>query len=151
MIFLSTKNFYFVFHLFWLLYYYFFFKLESESVKSLCHVRLFSTPQTVAHQASLSMGCSRQEYWSGLPFPSPGDLPKPDIKPRSHALQANSLPSQPPGSPFYMQYSWFKTLCFMCTAKWFIYEYIYLYVFFFRFFFHIGCYRMLSRAPCAVQ
>ena len=48
------------------------------------------TPWTVAHQASLSMGFSRQEYWSGLPFSSPGDLPDPGIKPRSPALQADS-------------------------------------------------------------
>ena len=55
-------------------------------VKSLSHVRLFVTPWTVAHQAPLSMGFSRQEYWSGLPFPSPGDLPDPGIEPRSPAL-----------------------------------------------------------------
>ena len=53
---------------------------QSE-VKSLSHVQLFATPWTVAYQASLSMGFSRQEYWSGLPFPSPGDLPDPGIKP----------------------------------------------------------------------
>ena len=49
-------------------------------VKSLSRVRLFATPWTVAHQAPLSMGFSRQEYWSGLPFPSPGNLPNPGIK-----------------------------------------------------------------------
>ena len=54
---------------------------------------------TVAQQAPLSMGFSRKEYWSGLPFPSPGDLPDPGIKPRSPALQADSLPSEPPGKP----------------------------------------------------
>ena len=54
---------------------------------------------TVAHQASLSMGFSRQEYCSGLPFPSPGDLPNPGIEPRSPALQADALPSEPPGKP----------------------------------------------------
>ena len=53
----------------------------------------------VARQAPLSIGFSRQEYWSGLPFPSPGDLPNPGIKPRSAALQADSLPSEPPGNP----------------------------------------------------
>ena len=52
---------------------------------------------TVAHQAPLSMGFSRQEYWSGLPFPSPGDLPHPGIKLRSPALQADALTSEPPG------------------------------------------------------
>ena len=56
---------------------------------------------TVAHQASLSMGFSRQGYWSGLPFPSPGDLPDPGIEPRSPALQADSSPSEPPGKPLY--------------------------------------------------
>ena len=66
-------------------------------VKLLSHVRLFVTPWTVAQQAPLSMGFSRQEYWSGLPFPSPGDLPDPDIEPRSHALQADALTSEPPG------------------------------------------------------
>ena len=51
-------------------------------VKSLNRVRLFATPWTVAYQASLSMGFSRQEYWSGSPFPSPGDFPNPGIEPR---------------------------------------------------------------------
>ena len=60
-------------------------------------VRLFATPWTVAHQASPSMGFSRQEYWSGLPFPSPGDLPNPGIEPSSPGLQADALPSEPPG------------------------------------------------------
>ena len=50
------------------------------------YVQLFVTPWTVAHQASLSMGFSRQEYWSGLPFPSPGDLPNPGTEPASPAL-----------------------------------------------------------------
>ena len=57
------------------------------------------TPQTVAPQAPLSMGFSRQEYWSGLPFPPPGDLPGTGIEPRSPALQADSLASEPPGKP----------------------------------------------------
>ena len=57
----------------------------------------FSIPWTVACQAPLSMEFSRQEYWSGLPFPSPGDLPNPGIEPGSPALQADSLPSEPPG------------------------------------------------------
>ena len=59
--------------------------LLSE-VKSLSRVRLFATPWTVANQAPPSMGFSRREYWSGLPFPSPGDLPDPGIKPGSPAL-----------------------------------------------------------------
>ena len=57
------------------------------------------TPWTVAHQAPLSMGFPRQEYWSGLSFPSPGDLPKPGIEPMSPALQADTLPTEPPGKP----------------------------------------------------
>ena len=52
-------------------------------MKSLSHVRLFVTPRTVAYQAPPSMGFSRQEYWSGVPFPSPGDLPDPGIEPMS--------------------------------------------------------------------
>ena len=64
---------------------------------SLSRVQLFEIPWTVVYQASLSMGFSRQEYWSGLPFPSPGDLPGPGIEPRSPALQADALPSEPPG------------------------------------------------------
>ena len=66
-------------------------------VKSLSRIRLFAIPWTIVYQASLSMGFSRQEYWSGLPFPSPGDFPDPGIKPRSPALQADALPSEPPG------------------------------------------------------
>ena len=58
-----------------------------------------AAPWTVAHQAPLSMGFSRQGYWSGLKFPSPGDLPNPGIEPRSPALQIDALPSEPPGSP----------------------------------------------------
>ena len=66
-------------------------------VKSLSRARLFATLWTVAYQAPLSMGFSRQEYWSGLPFPSPGDLPDPGIEPRSPTLQADALTSEPPG------------------------------------------------------
>ena len=65
-------------------------------VKSLSRVQLFATPWTVAHQAPPSMEFSRQEYWSGLPFPSPGDLPDLGIEPRSPTLQADTLPSEPP-------------------------------------------------------
>ena len=71
---------------------------ESE-VKLLSHVRLFATPWTVAYQAPPSMGFSRQECWSGLPFPSPGDLPNPGIEPGSPALQVDTLTSEPPGKP----------------------------------------------------
>ena len=66
---------------------------------SLSHIWLFVTPWTVAHQAPLSMGFSRQEYWSGLPCPPPGDHRNPEIEPRSPALQVDSLPSEPPGKP----------------------------------------------------
>ena len=72
--------------------------MQSESeVKSLSRVQLFAIPWTVAYQAPLSMQFSRQEYWSGLPFTFPGDLPDPGIKPRSPALQADALPSELPG------------------------------------------------------
>ena len=70
-----------------------------KEVKSLSRVRLFATLWTVAYQAPPSMGFSRQECWSGLPFPSPGDLPNPGIEPGSPALQADALPSEPPGKP----------------------------------------------------
>ena len=62
-------------------------------VTQLC---LFVTLWTVAEQDPLSVGFSRQEYWSGLPFPSPGDLPDPRIESRSPALEADSIPSEPP-------------------------------------------------------
>ena len=73
-------------------------KEERKKVK-LSRVRLFATLWTVAHQASPSMGFSRQEYWSGLPFPSPGDLPNPGIEPGSSTLEADALTSEPPGKP----------------------------------------------------
>ena len=64
---------------------------KGREGKSLSRVRLLATPWTLAHQAPPSMGFSRQEYWSGLPFPSSGDLPNPGIKRRSPALQADAL------------------------------------------------------------
>ena len=70
------------------------------SAQSLSRVQLFVTPQTVAHQAPLSIEFFRQEYWSGLPFLSPGDLPNPRINLRSPALQADSLQSEPQGKPY---------------------------------------------------
>ena len=70
-----------------------------KKVKSLSQVQLFVTLWTVAYQAPQSMGFSRQEYWTGLPFPSPGDLPDPGIEPGSPTLQADTLPSAPPGKP----------------------------------------------------
>ena len=68
-----------------------------SKVKLLGRVQLFVTLWTVAHQAPLSMGISRQGYWSGLPFPPSGDLPDPGIKPTSPILQADFLPSVAPG------------------------------------------------------
>ena len=73
--------------------------LCNERVKLLSPVRLFETPWTVAHQAPPSREFSRQEYWSGLPFPSPGDLPDPGIEPRCPALQADALLSELQGNP----------------------------------------------------
>ena len=70
---------------------------------SLSHVQLFATPWSVAHQAPLSMGFPRQEYWSRLPFPSPGNLPSTRIELRSPALQADSLLSEPPAKPSYIR------------------------------------------------
>ena len=69
-------------------------------VKSLSRVQLFVTAWTIAYQASLSMGFSRQEYWSGLSFPSPGDLHNSGIELRSPAVQADALHSELPGDPW---------------------------------------------------
>ena len=74
-------------------------------LKVLSPVWLFETPWTAACQAPLSMGVSRQEYWSGLPFPSPGHLPNPGIEPGSPALQADALSSEPPGKPRKAEYT----------------------------------------------
>ena len=77
---------------------------------------IFLTPWTVACQAPLSMEFSRQEYWSGLPFPSPGDLPYLGIEPGSLALHADSLQYEPPGTPkmslrwALMQYDWYPSV-----------------------------------------
>ena len=70
---------------------------DLKKVKSLSRVQLFVTPWIVVYQAPPSMGFSRQECWSGLPFPFPGDIPNSGIKPGSPALQADALPSEPPG------------------------------------------------------
>ena len=79
--------------------------VQSLEVKLLSHVQLFVTPWTVAHQAPLSLGFSRQEYWSGMPFPSPGYLPNPGIESRSPALQAEALTSESPGETLVMSNS----------------------------------------------
>ena len=81
-------------------------------VKSLSRVRLFATLWAVARQAPLSMGFSRQEYWSGLPFPSPGDLPNPGIEPGSPALWADSLTAELPGKPLGILEKSCATICF---------------------------------------
>ena len=73
--------------------------MESE-VKSLSRIQLFATLWTVAYQAPPSMEFSRQEYWSGLPFPFPGDLPDPGIEPGFPPLKADALLSEPPGKLF---------------------------------------------------
>ena len=78
-----------------------------EAVEKTCAVRsvasvmlkLFATPWAIAHQAPVSMGFSRQEYWSGLPCPPPGNLPNPGIEPRFPTLQADSVPSESPRKP----------------------------------------------------
>ena len=78
-------------------------KCRASSVQLFSCVLLFVTPWISACQASLSMGFSRQEYWSGLPFPPPGDLSDPGIKPESPvspALQVDSLPTEPSGKPW---------------------------------------------------
>ena len=86
---------------------------EVKLVKSLSRVWLFATPWTVAHQAPPSMGFSRQEYWSGLPFLSPGDLPNPGIEPRSPTLQVDALTSEPPGRLCVGLLQWWR-ICLKC-------------------------------------
>ena len=73
--------------------------LIKHSRKPFVYIYIFTTPWTAAYQAPPFMGFSRQEYWSGLPFPSPGELLDPGIKPRSPTLQADALTSAPPGKP----------------------------------------------------
>ena len=81
----------------------------------LSHVRLFVTPWTVACQAPLSIGFPRQEYWSGLSFPSPGDL----TEPGSPALQAESLPSEPQGSK--LLFFFYSLITFNLSYLWYVY------------------------------
>ena len=71
-------------------------------VQSLSYVWLFVTSWTVAHQVPLSMGFSKQDYWNGLPFPSPGDLPDPGIEPASTPLARVFFTTEPPGKPMYV-------------------------------------------------
>ena len=74
-------------------------KKKKKEMKSFSRVRLFATLWMVAYHAPPSMGFSRQQYWSGLPFPSPGNLHSPGIEPRFPALQADTLPPEPPRKP----------------------------------------------------
>ena len=111
---------YFYFWLCWV-----FVAVHKVKVKSLSRARLFVTPWAVAYQAPLSMGFSRQECWSGLPFPSPGDLPDPVIEPGSPALQADALPSEPQafsicgerGLLFTVGFSSWRLLCLRSTGS----------------------------------
>ena len=84
-------------------------------VKSLSPVQLFVTPWTVARQAPPSMRFSRQDYWSGLPLPSQGDLPNPGIELGSPVLEADSLPSEPPGVLFMYIFTFLYRLGFMMS------------------------------------
>ena len=92
-------------------------------MKSLSRVQLFGTPWTVAYQAPQSMEFSRQEYWSGLPFPSPGDLSNPGIKPGSPALQADALTSEPPGKPTFL------LILIQCSVRHILHTYLLLFLF----------------------
>ena len=93
---------------------------SSKKMKSLSRIQLFVIPWTVVYQVPLSMGFSRQAYRSGLPFPSPGDLSNPGIEPRSPALQADTLPSEPPGNSRLLQraglpsFSWPSNIPYIC-------------------------------------
>ena len=82
-------------------------KNRALVLSSFSPTQLFATLWNVAHMAPLSMGFSRQEHWSGLPCPLPGDVPNPGIKPGSPILQADSLPSEPPG----------KSVIVICTEN----------------------------------
>ena len=83
----------------------------------LSHIQLFATLWTVAHQASLPMGFSRQEYWSRLPFPSPGDVPEPQMKPASPALAGRFFTSLSPGMPHVFQSFLFLDVVFSRQPK----------------------------------
>ena len=99
-------------------------KGESErkiKMKSLSCVRLFVTSWTVAYQAPPSMGFSRQEYRSGVPLPSPGDLPDPGMEPGSPTFQADALSSKPPGKPYGKGIRWqMRKHCFCLKATVFV-------------------------------
>ena len=96
------------------------YSLNKHCMLNLSHVQLFATAWTVAHQAPLSMGLSRQEYCSGLPFPFPGDLPNPGIETKSPAMQADSLLAEPPRKPLDVYKTWVlcHTMLLFCVEIW---------------------------------
>ena len=86
-----------------------------SSVLCLVTSHVFATPWAVAPRLLYPWGFSRQEYWSGLPYLPPGDLPNPETEPRSHALKADSLPSEPPGKSFLSSLvHQFQNICHIC-------------------------------------
>ena len=89
--------------------------LVTQSCLTLCD------PMDCSHQAPLSIEFSRQEYWSGLPFPSPGDLPDPGTELRSPALQADSLPSEPPAKPCNIGRTFTMCVCISLYIKHYIF------------------------------
>ena len=98
--------------------------LVAQSCLALCDL-----PWTVACQASLSMKFSRQKYWSGLPFSSPRGLPNPGIEPGSPALQADSLPSEPPGKPIIIESKLTMVLSALRAPGCFFFFLIFIYLF----------------------
>ena len=104
----------------------------NEARHVLSQIRLFLTPWTIACQAPLFTEFPRQEYWSGFPFPSPGDLPNPGMEPVSPTLQTDSLPSQPLGKPNWLEHLfWWHLAKEMSMQKFFAFSWILwvLYVF----------------------
>ena len=92
--------------------------IQTAVVACMCSdSQLFATPWTVVSQTPLSMGVSRQKHWSGLPFPSPGDLPDPGIEPGSAAFQADSLLSEPPGKSKNFIFLSFPPECYLFKAN----------------------------------
>ena len=87
--------------LLWVILFFFFLIMSSSEVAQ--SYQTLQPPWPVPYQTSPSMGFSRQEYWSGLPFPSPGDLPDPGSDPGSPTLQADALPSEPPGESRFLE------------------------------------------------
>ena len=85
---------------------------------TLSQVRLFANPQTIVHQAPLSMGFSRKEYWTGQPFPFPGDPLDPRLEPKSPSSQADSLPSEPQENTCYTVVGLFSYLFY---TQWYVY------------------------------